>query len=125
MTVMKTDAADGHTLAHLVQEGPDDGGTCSPSYVETRNGISVTKRSVTATLRPLDEGEKADSQVLEPRAHRAGCEVHVGLCPRSAVSIFRAVEGRGCQPVPEGQFGAVFDTQAALLGGANHEQAAE
>src|SRR5690606_20218234 len=68
---------------------------------------------------------ETEAALLEPRALLAGRELEVRLCPLARPRVFVAVETRRPEPVLARELEAVFDTEPALFGRVDEEQAAE
>ena len=108
------------TCEHL-----DDRRAGAPGDVEARHRVSVPACVVAASLGPAHKREGPQATVAQPAALLACREVDVRMCPLARPVVLRPVEARGAQPVLQGQLVTVANTQPALLGTVDEEEAAE
>jgi hypothetical protein len=74
---------------------------------------------------PADDREPAHAETLKPVAHVARGPFEETRRQRAGVGVFGSVKLRGPHPIAIGQFRAVVDAHAALLGRVDHEEPAK
>src|SRR5690606_35854092 len=97
----------------------------APAKMEAGHGIAVAMRHAAAALGPADDRKPAHAHGMEPRTHLAGGKIDKGLGHLARPEILRPVEASRSHPVLQGEFAAVADAHAPLLGAVDEEQAAE
>src|SRR5579884_2982967 len=86
-------------LTDAAHERLNDAGACAPGNVEAGNRIAVTGGEIAATFGPLNNGEEANAQGMEPGTFLACGKGDIGFCPAAGPQIFCSIETGAAQPI--------------------------
>src|SRR5690349_14625317 len=92
-------AARRHGLVYTGDERRQHPRARAPRHVEARDAVARAGLGMTPSLGPADDGEEAESALVQPGALLARGEVDIGLGPAPRPFVFRPVEGRGPYPI--------------------------